>query len=96
MVRGGRLYDWWNINQVKNVQKKALNHPCIMPLEVMERIVGILPDDAIIFDPFCGSGTTRLACVSKGRDFVGCEIDKEYWDIQERRFNEYKIGGIDV
>ena len=34
-IGGGRLYDWWNVNQVKNVSKKEFTHPCIMPLEVM-------------------------------------------------------------
>lgn len=35
---GGKLYDWWNINQVKNVSKKEISHPCVMPLEVMKNI----------------------------------------------------------
>ena len=34
---GGRLYDWWNINQVKNVSKEKQKHPCQMPLEVMKK-----------------------------------------------------------
>lgn len=84
-ILGGRLYDWWNINQVKNVSKKRYNHPCIMPLEVMKNIVGILPKNCIIFDPFMGSGTTGIACKELGYDFIGCEIDKEYYDIAKER-----------
>ena len=86
-IKGGRLYDWWNINQVKNVSKKEINHPCVMPLEVMENIVGILPKDYVIFDPFMGSGTTGIACKELGRDFIGCEIDKEYTNIAIKRIN---------
>lgn len=44
---GCKLYDWWNINQVKNVSKDKLAHPCQMPLEVMKRIIGILPESYI-------------------------------------------------
>lgn len=84
---GGKLYDWWNINQVKNVSKKEINHPCVMPLEVMKNIIGILPKDYVIFDPFMGSGTTGMACKELERDFIGCEIDKEYTDIAIKRMN---------
>lgn len=63
---GCKLYDWWNINQVKNVSKDKTAHPCQMPLEVMKNIVGILPVDATIIDPFMGSGTTGLACKELG------------------------------
>lgn len=86
-ITGGRLYDWWNINQVKNVSKKDINHPCVMPLEVMRRIIGILPKDILVFDPFCGVATTGLACKELGIDFIGTEIEKEYCDIAERRLN---------
>lgn len=80
--KGARLYDWWEINQVKNVHKKKLNitHPCIMPLEVMKRVVGILPKDCLIIDPFNGSGTTALACKELGYDFIGCEFDEIYYN----------------
>lgn len=58
-----------------------------MPLEVMKNIVGILPKDYVIFDPFMGSGTTGVACKELGRDFIGCEIDKEYTEIAIKRIN---------
>ena len=80
-ITGGRLYDWWNINQVKNVSKKKINHPCVMPLEVMKNIIGILPDDYVIFDPFCGAGTTALACKLLGRSCICCDINEDYCNI---------------
>lgn len=82
---GAKLYDWWNINQVKNVSKEKTKHPCQMPLEVMKNIIGILPEEYKIFDPFTGGGTTALACRELDRDFVGCEIDKEYYNIARER-----------
>lgn len=84
---GCRLYDWWNINQVKNVSKKSIGHPCVMPLEVMKNVIGILPEGYTIIDPFMGSGTTGLACKELGRDFVGIEIDKGYYEIARSRIN---------
>jgi DNA modification methylase len=80
-LTGCKLYDWWNVNQVKNVSKAKTGHPCQMPLEVMKNIVGVLPEDAVIVDPFMGSGTTGVACLELGREFVGIEIDASYYEI---------------
>ena len=88
---GAKLYDWWEINQVKNVSKEKTEHPCQMPIEVMKRIVGILPYDSIIVDPFMGSGTTGVAVVemnkkqNANRGFIGIEIDNIYFGIARNR-----------
>ena len=87
-ILGGRLYDWWNINQVKNVSKKDNSHPCVMPLEVMKNIIGILPDGVTVIDPFMGSGTTGVACAELGVDFVGIELDPTYFDIAKSRIEK--------
>ena len=80
-----RLYDWWNINQTKNVSSDKTEHPCQMPLKVMENIVGILPNDFTILDPFMGSGTTGLACNNLNRNFIGIELDDKYFNIAKKR-----------
>lgn len=87
---GAKIYDWWNVNQVKNVSKDKTKHPCQMPQEVMNNIIGILPktDNLIVVDPFMGSGTTGLACQKYGIDFIGIEVDTEYFDIA---FNRLKL-----
>ena len=85
---GAKLYDWWNINQVKNISKEKTAHPCQMPLEVMKNIIGILPKDAVIVDPFMGSGTTGVACAELGRKFIGIEMDTDYFHIAEQRIAE--------
>ena len=87
---GAKLYDWWNINQVKNTSAEKTEHPCQMPLEVMKRIIGILPDDITVIDPFMGSGTTGVAVAELNgggshRRFVGIEMDKKYFDIASKR-----------
>jgi len=83
-----RLYDWWNVNQVKNVSKDKTEHPCQMPLKVMENIIGMLPEEYTIVDPFMGSGTTGVACKNLNRDFIGIELDKEYCKIAEARITK--------
>lgn len=45
-----------------------------------------------ILDTHVGSGSSRIACDEMGFDFVGCEIDKGYWEAQEKRFAEWKKG----
>lgn len=88
---GCKLYDWWNINQIKNVSKEKTKHPCQMPIQVMKNIVGIIPKNFIIIDPFMGSGTTGVACKQLGYKFIGCEIDKDYFQIAKSRIdNEQK------
>ena len=82
---GAKLYDWWEIQQVKNVSKEKTQHPCQMPLEVMKRIIGILPENSLIIDPFMGSGTTGVACQLLNRDFIGIEMDDTYFNIAKKR-----------
>lgn len=76
-----RLYDWWEVNQVKNVSKKDNPHPCPIPYEVAEKIILTTtePGDTIV-DPFAGSGTICLAAKKHGRNYIGFEISKEYCD----------------
>lgn len=87
---GSRCYDWMEVNQVKNVakDKAGLDHPCIMPVEVMQRIVGVIPQDYVVLDPFMGSGTTAVACVLEHRNFIGFELDKHYWEGANKRLRD--------
>ena len=87
---GAKIYDWWNVNQVKNVSKIKTKHSCQMPLEVMKNIIGILPKDSIILDCFMGSGTTGVACKELGYSFIGIELDEEYFNIAKERIGGFK------
>ena len=50
------------------------------------------PNDKI-FDSHVGSGSIRIACHDMGFDFEGCEIDKDYWEAQEARYNQHVMQG---
>ena len=76
-----RGYDWWEINQVKNVSKKSNPHPCPVPLELMRRIIVMTTNEGdTVIDPFAGSGTTLVAARELGRNGIGFEVDKSYCD----------------
>ena len=61
-------------------------HPCQKPLNLMRQVVAALtlPGQRVL-DPFCGSGTTGVACAELGRDFVGIELDPGYCEIARKR-----------
>ncbi len=71
----------------ESINKTTKNpyHPAQKPLEVTKRIIELCNEKSVIFDPFIGSGTTAVACKMLGRNYIGCEISKEYCDIAEQR-----------
>lgn len=73
------LYDWWEIDQVKNVSKEFNNHPCPIPLKLAKRIILTTTKEGdLVIDPFAGSGTILKAAKELGRRYLGFEIDENY------------------
>ena len=84
-----RLYDWWEINQVKNVSKGKDDHPCPIPYELAKKIIILTTDEGdTIIDPFSGSGTICKAAQDLKRNFIGIEISPEYCKIAEQRLKQ--------
>jgi DNA modification methylase len=81
-----RLYDWWEINQVKNVSEEKTAHPCQIPLELMSRIIKITTPELVI-DPYAGSGTTLLAAKLAGTPYIGIETSEQYCEIAAKRLS---------
>ena len=50
------------------------------------------PNDKI-FDSHVGSGSSRIACYDMGFDFMGCELDPDYWKAQEERYKQHTMQG---
>ena len=67
-------------------------HPWAKPLYLIKYLVGRFsnPGD-LILDPFMGSGTTGVACVQTGRNFIGIEIDPTYFAIAEKRIAQAQL-----
>lgn len=74
-----------SIRQLKNF------HPTVKPVKLMQYLVRLItPPNGKVLDPFCGSGTTGVACKLEGFQFVGMEQDPEYAKIAEARIDNYK------
>ncbi|GAA8005977.1 site-specific DNA-methyltransferase [Helicobacter pylori] len=67
---------------------ERVKHPTQKSLALMEKIISIHtnPND-IVLDPFMGSGTTGLACKNLKRNFIGIELEKEYFQTAQKRLN---------
>lgn len=64
----------------------TMEHPTQKPIKLLEKLVLLATNEnETILDPFMGSGSTGVACMLKKRNFIGCEIDKEYFEIAESR-----------
>jgi DNA modification methylase len=63
------------------------NHPTVKPIALMEYLCRLTatPTGGVVLDPFMGSGTTGVAALNTGRNFIGIERDPEYFEIAKRR-----------
>lgn len=71
-------------------------HPTCKPIGIMRELLKDVPTDAgPVLDPFMGSGTTGLACLFTGHDFIGIEREEEYLEIADARVRywEWKSRG---
>jgi DNA modification methylase len=73
--------------------KMQNHHPTVKPIELMRYLVRLTktPTGGVVLDPFTGSGTTGIACVLEGREFVGIEREAEYVEIAEKRIAEAQL-----
>lgn len=82
---------------VPNVKTKGEDgknlHDTEKPVELMRILIeNSTRGGQVVLDPFMGSGTTGIACVESGRDFIGCEIDTHYFEIAESRIETAQSG----
>lgn len=86
------LRDYHMGNTAKYVAEKSNGHPCPRPLNTVMYLINLItkPGD-LILDPFMGSGTTGVACVQTGRNFIGIEIHEPYFRIAEKRIKEAQL-----
>lgn len=63
-------------------------HATQKPVRLIERLLAIISCEGdIILDPFSGSASTAIACINTKRNYIGFEIDKEYYDLSIKRIN---------
>lgn len=64
-------------------------HPTQKPIELLEIFVNSSSNDGeTVLDPFMGSGSTGVACVNTGRNFIGIELDPIYFQTAQERINK--------
>lgn len=81
-------FKWDGFIQQDMANKEERHHPTQKPVELFKMILrdyAIKNDFKTIYDPFMGSGTTAIACKSLGLDFIGSELDEDYYKIIQKR-----------
>jgi site-specific DNA-methyltransferase (adenine-specific) len=84
--------DLWSVSRIHAQNAERENHPTQKPLEIIERIIkASCPLDGIVLDCFMGSGTTAIACLNTGRNYIGYEVSEEYCDLIENRITQNSL-----
>ncbi len=72
---------WTDIHRIKH-NKYRDEHPCQLPIHLLERIILMSTDESdVVLDPFMGTGTTAIAAKRLGRNYIGFELDNKYVSI---------------
>ncbi len=73
-------------------------HPTVKPIKLMRYLVRLVtPKNGVVLDPFMGSGTTGVACKAEGFDFIGMEMNDDYFNIANKRVNtDYDFSSDDI
>ncbi|WP_373197345.1 DNA-methyltransferase [Streptococcus sanguinis] len=87
-----RLYhDFIETSLVTKNEKRFGKHPTQKPIQLISHFVELLTNKGdLIVDPFMGSGTTGVVAKSMARDFIGIELDKNYFEISKKRIEDLK------
>ena len=86
----GKSIEEGSVQQGNKAKNEKRIHPCQKPVALYTWLLRTWAKDGWkILDPFLGSGSSRIAAWDLGLDFLGFEIDKDYFDAQEGRFREY-------
>lgn len=85
---GKQMKNLW----VLNAERHKTIHKTEKPESLLERIIALGSNEGqLVLDPFLGSGTTGVVAKRMGRDFIGIEISKEYFDIAATRINKTSV-----
>jgi len=86
---GKMIHDFVETSVVSNGEKKAGKHPTQKPVVLLEHFVKLLSNENdLVIDPFMGSGSTGVVCKKNNRNFIGIELDSEYYEIAQKRIED--------
>jgi len=87
-------YRWSGMLQKNMKNKEKRIHPTQKPVDLYKWfLTNYAKPGQTIFDSHVGSGSIRIACHDLGFDFEGCELDQDYWKVQEDRFKTHIAQG---
>jgi site-specific DNA-methyltransferase (adenine-specific) len=79
---------WTDIHRIRH-KKRRDEHPCQLPIHLLERLLLMSTDEEdIVLDPFIGTGTTAIAAKKLGRKFIGIDIDTNYVEITNKKLED--------
>ena len=80
------------INNLRNSIEPFKIHQATFPVSLIKPFILTTTEEKdIVFDPFMGSGTTAVACIELNRNYIGFEINKEYYDLSIRRIQNVSM-----
>lgn len=83
--------DVWRIKPINFTSKEKL-HNAQKPLDLAQKmIVNSSNEGDVILDTFMGSGTTAIACINTNRNYIGFEIDENYYQTALRRIEDLHV-----
>lgn len=86
---GKPIHNFMETSVTPKSEKKYGKHPTQKPLSITKELVELLSNEGdIVLDPFMGTGTTGVACLMTGREFIGIEKEPEYFEIARKRLEE--------
>ena len=92
---GAQMSSVWRIRTVPKREKLHGYHPTQKPLRLVRRaLLASTREGDLVFDPFCGSGTTGVAAKELNRFFVGTELEEEFAQLTARRIRATVRGGV--
>ena len=80
-----------NVIEIGNADRRNKQHPTQKPVALMEYLIKTYTNEGeTVLDFTMGSGTTGVACKNLGRNFIGIELDQEYFEIAKKRIEDTK------
>lgn len=88
-LRGKREGSVWSC---RKVNPSKMLHATQKPIDLLVRMIEKYTDrNAVVFDPFMGSGSTCVAAANTGRHYIGFELDEKYFEIAHKRIDENTV-----
>lgn len=95
------VHDWeegvWDIPNVKANHPEKTEHPCQFPVELVQRcVLALTQPDGVVFDPYCGVGSTIIAALQHNRKAIAAELDSAYVAITRERIQKFADGKLSL